>query len=389
MTVTANEQQRQSNAEDDPPNRSNKKMKVGDHANEVPRDDDLTHFPPLIQSGGDKGVENQDTQMVSYKAKVIGQSEEGESNKDSHISWDDDIVEQNLEDDVIHEDFDPQCPVIGLTSKEKDRIRKLWRSNHRQNQKMGYMFLRRKLQQKWNPKGQFLMEDIGNDFYVIKFANVDDLRHYPNFIAEEEKLWYVAAWVRIPNLSIEYFDGEILHNIGRNIGKVLKIDKTTTMGERGRYTRMCIEINLEMPLLSKFRMNGRVWKIQYERFKMICFECGKMGHSVEKCIELEKRNEDKNEMDENALKHIENPEYESRYGGWMIPAKLFKQSHFWKDKGKNKIQEGTYKGETEEMSPLTGIRNSGWMQGGKKKIKSVREKNKSESPKRSSEWEKD
>ncbi|KAL8171204.1 hypothetical protein V2J09_023008 [Rumex salicifolius] len=71
----------------------------------------------------------------------------------------------------------------------------------------------------------------------------------PNFVAEEEKIRFVAAWIRIP--------GGVLTQIGRHVGKVMKIDKTTIMGERGRYTRMCVHVNLEAPLLSWFRMNGR------------------------------------------------------------------------------------------------------------------------------------
>ena len=64
---------------------------------------------------------------------------------------------------------------------------------------------------------------------------------------------------------------------GKQIGKVLKIDYTTSDAERGRYIRLCAEVDLTItkPLLSKFRFNRTVWKIEYESLHMICFNCGK------------------------------------------------------------------------------------------------------------------
>ena len=64
---------------------------------------------------------------------------------------------------------------------------------------------------------------------------------------------------------------------GKQIGKVLKIDYTTSDAERGRYIRLCAEVDLTItkPLLSKFRLNRTVWKIEYESLNMICFNCGK------------------------------------------------------------------------------------------------------------------
>jgi len=41
---------------------------------------------------------------------------------------------------------------------------------------------------------------------------------------------------------------------------------------------MSNEVDLSKPLLSKFRLHGKVWRIQYEGLKLICFKCGKLGH---------------------------------------------------------------------------------------------------------------
>jgi len=88
----------------------------------------------------------------------------------------------------------------------------------------------------------------------------------------------------MPKLSVEYFNKQfLLHKIGQKIGRVIKIDSTTENMERGQYTRLCVEVDLTKPLLSKFRLNGRIWGIQYEGLKMICFKCGRQGHKEEVC----------------------------------------------------------------------------------------------------------
>lgn len=137
------------------------------------------------------------------------------------------------------------------------------------------------------------MTDIGYKFYIARFTNQDDY-HYvltqgpwmiednyltirkwvPNFIPDEAPIKVLTAWVRILNLSVEYFDGNFLHKIGSKIGKVLRIDKTTSNAEKGQFTRLIVEIDLTKPLLSKFWLKGRIWKVQYEGLQLICFNCG-------------------------------------------------------------------------------------------------------------------
>lgn len=52
---------------------------------------------------------------------------------------------------------------------------------------------------------------------------------------------------------------------------------------RGQYIRLCVEVDITKPLLSKFQLNGRVLGIQYEGLRQICFKCGTLGHKDDKC----------------------------------------------------------------------------------------------------------
>ena len=79
-----------------------------------------------------------------------------------------------------------------------------------------------------------------------------------NFVPDEEPIRFPMAWICIPNINIEYFDYEFLDMIGQKVGKVIGIDQPTANVERGRFTRLSVEVDLSKPLLSKFRLNGRI-----------------------------------------------------------------------------------------------------------------------------------
>jgi len=98
-----------------------------------------------------------------------------------------------------------------------------------------------------------------------------------NFILNEELIWHLTVWIRIPYLSVEYFNEGFLCLIGVKVCKVLKVDDTTAYVEPGKFARMNVEVDLSEPLLSKFRLNFRVSRIQYEGFRLICFKCCKIN----------------------------------------------------------------------------------------------------------------
>lgn len=68
-----------------------------------------------------------------------------------------------------------------------------------------------------------------------------------------------------------------LHN------KMLKIDRATFMAIRGKFARICIEIDLTQPPISKFRLKRRVNRVEYEGLHLVCFWCSTYGHHSEIC----------------------------------------------------------------------------------------------------------
>ncbi|KAJ4822858.1 hypothetical protein Tsubulata_005336, partial [Turnera subulata] len=71
------------------------------------------------------------------------------------------------------EEKDPFCPTICLSSADKRR----WKQTliiKLLGKKVGYCFLHRTLMNQWKPKGEIIMADMGNNFYLLQFHNDQD-----------------------------------------------------------------------------------------------------------------------------------------------------------------------------------------------------------------------
>ena len=138
------------------------------------------------------------------------------------------------------------------------------------------------------PSGRMDVIDLGNDFFLIKFKLKDDLdvvlKEGPQFVgqqflairkwelefkAEEASLSSVVVWIRLPGLPIEFHEPTILKKIGRAIGPVLRIDSYTANGVKGRFARLCIQVDIEHPLINTVKIGKMVQPVQYEGINML------------------------------------------------------------------------------------------------------------------------
>ncbi|KAL8141679.1 hypothetical protein V2J09_014711 [Rumex salicifolius] len=246
-------------------------------------------------------------QKLTYRDSVVNGEGPGFTLNHENPMYQDDGIgdDYTTDDDVPPEEDDPDCPTITLTAVEKRELWKPWKDTlivRLFDKNLGYMALRRRLAQKWGLSAPFSLIDIGNDTFIARFANRTDYDHVltqgpwiigdsylsirkwvPRFDVLEDKITSLVVWVRIPWLHIEYFDQRFLHMVGRKIGKVLRVDRTTAEAERGQFVRLSVEVDITKPLLSKFRLHGKIWPIQYEGLKMMCFKCGKVGHHLDSC----------------------------------------------------------------------------------------------------------
>ena len=92
-------------------------------------------------------------------------------------------------------------------------------------------------------------------------------------------------WIHLEQLPIEYYHQEFLKHVGKKLGKLLKVDAITSAAIRGRYARVCVQINMANPLPKRVKI-GSFWQdIVYENLSMLCYRCSRLGHREPQCTE--------------------------------------------------------------------------------------------------------
>jgi hypothetical protein len=257
--------------------------------------------------GGDQSFSLEASKITSYRNKVIGMTE----NNDNQSEFDDDVGQrdEDEEEDVMKVEENTiggyACPEFVFSKSEEKRIYRPWRRGvivKLLGRRIGYKALETRLKQMWVRKGVISIIDLSNDYYLVAFTNEEDQAaalmdgpwfiydHYltvkewsPNFHPASDTIKEVAVWVRISGLPIEYYDAKVLNFIGNRVGKTVKVDKNTLTHERGKYARLCVQVDLSKPVLGMFTIKGRKYNIEYEGLHMLCLTCGKFGHYKEGC----------------------------------------------------------------------------------------------------------
>lgn len=65
----------------------------------------------------------------------------------------------------------------------------------------------------------------------------------PNFRPSEAVISSTMVWIRLPEIPIEFFNEPSLMKIGNKLGKAVRVDRTTLAVARGKYARICLEVD--------------------------------------------------------------------------------------------------------------------------------------------------
>ncbi|KAL4329649.1 hypothetical protein AHAS_Ahas13G0321200 [Arachis hypogaea] len=209
-------------------------------------------------------------------------------------------------EDLGEKPFDP-CPTIPVSKEEFDEWCKPWRNAlivKVLGKRVGLGFIEQRLRRDWAKKGNINVIDMDRDYFLVHFSDEADYSHAllegpwmiaghylivqrwrPFFLNSENQVKKIAAWIRIPNLPIELYNPRFLWRVGSAIGQMLKIDRTTSIHSRGRFARICVEIDLAKQLVPRISVLGSELNIEYEGLYQICFNCGRYGHRMDQCGE--------------------------------------------------------------------------------------------------------
>ncbi|XP_021800399.1 uncharacterized protein LOC110744720, partial [Prunus avium] len=228
---------------------------------------------------------------MSFKDKVCGDFGMAEDKFD--ISDDDVVIKHGA------------IPSIEFSERVKDCLYRPWRTAviiKLMGRPLSYTFLRDRLLQRWELKGPMSLVDLENNDFIVKFLLEEDKRYVltggpwqiagqyivtqnwkPGFNAKEERVTHMTAWVRINGLNVEFFRTDVMTKIGNLIGTTVKVDAHTMGQARGKFARLCIELDLSKPLIPFIEVEGRTYGVVYEGIQLVCFECGCFGHGRDSC----------------------------------------------------------------------------------------------------------
>lgn len=162
-----------------------------------------------------------------------------------------------------------------------------------------------KLKRSWTKDVKLTITDMPNDFYLVEFSSDANYNHalfegpwqvadhylivqrwQPFFVMTAEETRKIHVWIRIPRLPIELYSKTFLDRVGASLGTMLNIDRLTSIHSRGKFVRICVEVDLQRPLKSHIMVCGYPILLEYEGLHSIYFQCGKYGHKKDQCREI-------------------------------------------------------------------------------------------------------
>ena len=298
------------------------------------------------------------SKMGSYKEKLVGAI----PGAFAQVFGFDSSMQEDLESDNEEVNDQDGSIRIGFTKEEKARMRAPWQKVliiKTFGRRMAFPFLVERVQKMWNSCDGMDCIDLGYDYFLVKFKLPEDVdsiltggpwfigQHFlairqwdPEFKASTATLTSIAVWIRLLELPIKFYESSAPLKIGRAIGPVLRIDSHTANGERGRFARLCVQVNLDKPLVRKLYLSKLAQNVLYEGINTLCFSCGRIGHKIETCpytIREQPKEQSMDRSDEHTemqnaqgvdgLKEKEKSQLE--YGEWMVVNRRKNNNRTW------------------------------------------------------------
>ncbi|KAH7852450.1 hypothetical protein Vadar_024929 [Vaccinium darrowii] len=252
-----------------------------------------------------KGMNSKNPKDPSFKQVLI-------SSKGREIPFSEDVETLPLDEDLMEEEelIDEEeeidgIPVVNIPKSLLNYGRQPWKNAiivKPVGYPIGYKSLCTKVKSIWDLQGDFSALQIGLGFVVFKFDMSCDHQHAltagpwiindqyitvrewePRFKPGKAEEIKMVVWIRFPIFPFEYYYEKNMFRIARRLGRPIRADSTTMEIERGRYARVCVEIDLSKPVKSRILIEGKVYRVEYEHIPLMCFGCGHIGHHRDLC----------------------------------------------------------------------------------------------------------
>ncbi|KAF3952429.1 hypothetical protein CMV_022009 [Castanea mollissima] len=207
-------------------------------------------------------------------------------------------------------------------------------------------------------------------------------------LSRETKLHIREPWTkaiivklvgRLNGLPIELYEAGVLKQLGEAIGRVLRIDTHTAMEAWGKYARLCVQIDVNKPLINTILIGRFEQAVVYEGIQKLCFSYDRIGHRKEACPYTIRKEEPPEVMAERRqVEQVDNTremrddvcaggmqatpnvsgtgEDEGKYGPWMVVAR---KRTGQKGTKKSTSFEGTTRS-TRDVAPPLESDDAGW-----------------------------
>ncbi|KAL5751978.1 hypothetical protein ACOSQ2_022485 [Xanthoceras sorbifolium] len=106
----------------------------------------------------------------------------------------------------------------------------------------------------------------------------------------------MTVWVRLSRFPIEWMEVDLLWHIGGMLGSMRIVDPITESQAKGRFTRICVEIDVSQPLCGTLRIDGKRVRVEYKSMRLIYFNCGRISHGKKSCHEGLQSNQQEDSM---------------------------------------------------------------------------------------------
>ncbi|GAU49878.1 hypothetical protein TSUD_408170 [Trifolium subterraneum] len=206
-----------------------------------------------------KGVK----EMISFRDKVIGNQISIEREKMDLLATNKakvELVQGNRLMPMLHVE-NSVIAELSLPWKDALVVKLLGKS-------LGYNTMKAKLEYVWKLTGD-KNKVINGGPWIIYDHILAVSQWTPTFNAVTARIDKTMVWIRIPSLNLVYYDESLLWALASMVGTPIKVDLHTLKVARGRFARMCVEIDLTKPVVGRVGINGDWYHVQYEGLHII------------------------------------------------------------------------------------------------------------------------